>query len=119
MDVTSARTTKSVENPLKSTEHPLPALDGLPPAAVAQFRILQQRFVAGLPARWQEIDHAVNQPALQSALHRLAGSASSYGFDSLGQLARHAESLTEGATSSDLTLALSTLGLHIQQLQEA
>ena len=97
----------------------LPAVEGLPPSAVAQFQILRQRFVAGLPARWQEIDHAGTNLALQSALHRLTGSAGSYGFDSLGQLARRAESLAQSGKSSDLALALAALAQHIQQLQEA
>lgn len=95
----------------------LPAIEGLPPAAVAQFRILQQRFVAGLPARWQEIDHAVSTTALQSALHRLAGSAGSYGFDGLAQLARRAEWVAQSGVPSDLPLALADLLRQIQQVQ--
>ena len=93
--------------------------EGLPPSAVAQFRILQQRFVAGLPARWQEIDRANTDLALQSALHRLAGSAGSYGFDSMVQLARRAESLAHSGASGDLALALTALSQQIQKLQEA
>jgi len=94
-----------------------PEVAGLPPAAVAQFRVLQQRFLAGLPARWQEIDLANSQLALKSALHRLAGSAGSYGFESLGQLARHAESLTSTDTSPEFTQALAALAREISQLQ--
>ena len=91
---------------------------GLPPSAVAQFRILQQRFVEGLPARWQKINHADTSLALQSALHQLAGSAGSYGFECLGQLARHAESLAQSALANDLALALAALEQHIQTLQD-
>ena len=89
----------------------------MPPSAVAQFQILKQRFIAGLAARWLEIDQADTNIALQSALHRLAGSAGSYGWESLGQLARRAESLAESGAASDLPLALATLARHIQQLQ--
>jgi len=106
MGVTSAR-----------TEALSPAVEGLPPAAVAQFRVLQQRFVAGLPARWQEIDGADTQAMLISALHRLAGSAGSYGFKSLGQLTRHAEHLAHSNTSPELTQALAALDQEIQRLQ--
>jgi len=96
--------------------------EGLPPAAVAQFQILRQRFVAGLPARWQEIELADTHLALQSALHRLAGSAGSYGFESLGHLARCAELLaqTDASTeSSELIQALQRLGKEIETLQPA
>ena len=93
--------------------------EGLPPAALAQFQILQHRFVSGLPARWQEIDHADSNIVLQSALHRLAGSAGSYGFDSLGQLARRAESLVKSGDTSDLALVLAALAQQMKQLQAA
>lgn len=65
--------------------------DGLSAAQREGFLLLQKRFVAGLPARWTEINSASNNPALRSALHRLAGSAGSYGFAGLEQLARKAD----------------------------
>ena len=111
--MTSVRT----ESKSPVVEAQLPRVEGLPPVAAAQFRVLQQRFLAGLPARWQEIDQANSQLVLKSALHRLAGSAGSYGFESLGQLARHAESLTPTDASPEFTQALAALAQEIWQLQ--
>jgi HPt (histidine-containing phosphotransfer) domain-containing protein len=70
-----------------------PLTDGLPLETRAQFIALQQRFVAGLPKRWQEIRDAADSQSLRLALHRLAGSAGSYGFAHMGQCAREAEAL--------------------------
>ena len=57
-------------------------------ALAAQFALIRARFVAGLPARWQEIEQAPDAPALHAALHRLAGAAGGFGCDTLGHLAR-------------------------------
>ncbi len=83
--------------------------EGLSPATLSQFKLLQQHFIIGLPKRWQEIDNAASPEFLQAALHRLAGSAGSYGFDKLSQLARQAEALATGSPTANLAQALSAL----------
>jgi HPt (histidine-containing phosphotransfer) domain-containing protein len=70
---------------------------------------LQRRYVAGLPARWAEIKSAADFEALRQTLHRLAGSAGSYGFELLGQRAREAEKLVSSGPSMALTDALGLL----------
>lgn len=65
----------------------------------AGFAALQQRFCAGLPARWAQIVQAEDAALRLHALHQLAGAAGSYGFARLSHLAREAEqSLRNGAT---------------------
>jgi HPt (histidine-containing phosphotransfer) domain-containing protein len=88
---------------------PSPA-DGLPPDARAGFEALRQRFVAGLPERWREIETAPDDRARIAALHRLAGAAGSYGFDELGRAARAAEHLAAAGNAPALAPALA--GLH-------
>jgi len=82
--------------------------EGLSPETLSKFRLLQQRFVMGLPARWTEISAATHQAPLQDALHRLAGGAGSYGFERLSQLAHQAEKHLSSGDSAKLadTLAL-------------
>jgi HPt (histidine-containing phosphotransfer) domain-containing protein len=58
-----------------------------------QFARLQQRYREGLAARWAQIEASPGGAALQDALHRLCGSAASYGFESLSRQARVAEQL--------------------------
>jgi HPt (histidine-containing phosphotransfer) domain-containing protein len=87
---------------------PSPA-DGLPPAARAGFEALRQRFLAGLPERWREIEAAPDDRARIAALHRLAGAAGSYGFDELGRTARAAEHLAAGGNGPALAQALANL----------
>lgn len=71
----------------------------LPPAWQAGFEALQQRFCAGLPARWAQIVQAEDAALRLRALHQLAGAAGSYGFARLSHLAREAEqSLRDGTT---------------------
>ncbi len=65
--------------------------DNLPLATQKQFEWLRQRFAAGLPARWLDISQAADAVLLQGYLHRLSGSAGSFGFERLGRLAREAE----------------------------
>lgn len=67
--------------------------EGQPAAVQAAFARLRERFVAGLPQRWQEIEAAGSGPALGSALHRLVGAAASFGLLPLGEAARRAETL--------------------------
>jgi HPt (histidine-containing phosphotransfer) domain-containing protein len=70
--------------------------EGQPLAVQAAFDRLRERFVAGLPQRWQEIEAAGSGPALAAPLHRLVGAAASYGLSQLGEAARRAEGLADG-----------------------
>jgi len=83
--------------------------EGLSPETLARFKLLQQRFVQGLPARWQDVSAASSPAARRDALHRLAGGAGSYGFGRLGQLAREAEQLAMAGQTAELAKALSLL----------
>lgn len=83
--------------------------EGLAPETLAKFKLLQQRFVQGLPARWQDVSTASTLSSRQDALHRLAGGAGSYGFGRLSQLAREAEQLATAGQSAELSHALSLL----------
>ena len=74
--------------------------EGISLTTLKQFEVLQQRFVAGLPARWLEIIDAPDSASQQAALHRLCGSAGSFGFESICHLAREADML---ATTGDRT----------------
>lgn len=80
--------------------------EGQPPSVVAAFARLQAQFVAGLPERWQAIEAAGTGPALEAALHRLAGAGASYGMAPLGEAARRAETLvrTTAAPGDDQQL---------------
>lgn len=91
--------------------------EGLSASTLAQFKILQQRFVAGLPARWREIEAAPTSQSLQAALHRLSGSAGSYGFERMSQCAREAESLAASGPNGGLAQVLSSLHDQIGQAQ--
>ena len=75
-------------------------------AVQATFARLRASFIAGLPARWQEIDAAPDATLRRDALHRLAGAAGSYGLVTLGEAAHRAECLCEGGPSPGLTQAL-------------
>jgi HPt (histidine-containing phosphotransfer) domain-containing protein len=90
----------------------------LPDAVRAQFMVLRQRFVAGLPQRWQEIQGAADATALQAALHRLAGSAGSYGCEQLGECVRVTQSCAAGLDGLALAQALRQLQSEILRLQE-
>jgi len=90
--------------------------DGLPPALMAQFKLLQQRFVLSLPARWREISQAATPLMRQSALHRLAGSAGSYDFECMSQLARQAEALTGPSDTAALVPFLDALEREIARI---
>ena len=93
--------------------------EGLSLATISQFKLLQQRFIIGLPARWQEIDNATSPEFLQAALHRRAGSAGSYGFDKLSELARQAEALTTEQLTANLAQALLALKNELMLIQSA
>ena len=80
--------------------------EGLPPEVQEAFARLRERFVAGLPQRWQEIESAESGGALQAALHRLVGAAASYGLGPLGDAAREAETLARQAPTDATPEAL-------------
>ncbi len=78
----------------------------------AEMAVLRQHYVAGLPARraallaaWQEcVDHGAEPPwqRLRDVAHKLAGSASSYGFETLGDTARELDRRLSGRTPTRL-----------------
>jgi len=81
-------------------------VDGLPADIRQRFAAMQRQFAAGLPARWQAIEHAPDAATRHSGLHRLAGSAGSFGFTVLGRLAHQAELLLPGDDAAALAQAL-------------
>ena len=85
-----------------------------PAATEAAFEALRLRFVAGLPARWREIEQAESVPARQAALHRLAGAAGSFGLAPLGEAARQAERLLLADDPAALAAALDALKSGLQ-----
>ena len=90
--------------------------DGLSPSASAQFVVLRQRYVAGLGSRWTEIANAGDHRTLLAALHRLAGSAASFGFERLGQCARDAEARVAQGNAAALAAALDELQTEIVRI---
>ena len=76
--------------------------------ASAAFDLLRAQFLAGLPARWQEITGADGR-ACRAALHRLSGAAGSYGCAAVGQAARLAEQAAAAGDTAALGAALASL----------
>lgn len=87
-------------------------VEGLSPAQQAQFEGLRGRFAQGLALRWHDISQA-DRLAQAALLHRLCGSAGSFGFDRLGQLARQAEALCASDDAAALTACLALLEAEI------
>lgn len=87
--------------------------EGLPQAQRLRFAELRAGFVAGLPARWVQIEAAMDRAALVRGLHSLAGAAGSYGFDDLGALASAAEDAATEGDESILRAALEALRARI------
>lgn len=83
--------------------------DGLSAENFSRFKLLQVRFVQGLPARWRELSAPSSLASRQEALHRLAGGAGSYGFEHISQLAREAEKLSLAGDSVGVDSALALL----------
>lgn len=92
-------------------------VEGLSAAARQQFYVLRQHFAAGLGARWLAISQAADLPAQQALLHRLCGSAGSFGFERVGQLAREAEELCAMGDAPGLAACLSELEAEIKACQ--
>lgn len=90
--------------------------DGLSSDVRAQFTVLRQRYAAGLASRWTEIDAAEDAQSLLAALHRLAGSAASFGFERLGHCARHAEARVTEGNAAALATALKELQTEMARL---
>jgi HPt (histidine-containing phosphotransfer) domain-containing protein len=63
----------------------------------------------GLTNRWTEISNAPDDRALLTALHRMTGSAGSFGFVRLSQCARMAEELLISGRTANLPQALAQL----------
>jgi HPt (histidine-containing phosphotransfer) domain-containing protein len=91
--------------------------DGLPPALQGRYLALQQAFVAGLPARWLELEAAATPAARQLVLHRLAGAAGSFDLAHLSECARVAEELALSALPGKLARALDLLKVQIELAQ--
>ena len=100
-------------------------------AQVLQSQLLD-KYIASLPQKrarietsWQRIqasDWSTDSLAgLKAEVHRLAGSAGSYGFDELGSLASNLEILLQSSTSSAQQRGVITLqfNLLVQALDEA
>lgn len=88
----------------------------LPAAVHAAFAALRQRFVAGLPARWQAIAAAAPGPVQLGLLHQRVGAAGSYGLTALSAAAREAEQAANTGACTELEAALQALQ---RQLGEA
>jgi len=88
--------------------------DGLSLATRQQYEGLRQNFAGGLAARWLAIVQAADMSAQQALLHRLCGSAGSFGFERLGQLAREAEGLCALGDIVALAACLSQLEFEIK-----
>lgn len=91
--------------------------DGLPPALQDRYRALQRAFVAGLPARWLELEAAATPAARQLVLHRLAGAAGSFDFSHMSKCARVAEELALSELPGKLAQALDLLKIQIELAQ--
>ncbi len=90
---------------------------GLSTASVAQFKVLQRHFVAGLAVRWRTVTDAETPQQLQAELHRLSGAAGSYGFERMSQCARAAELLSIDHAGPALTQALALVEAEITLAQ--
>jgi HPt (histidine-containing phosphotransfer) domain-containing protein len=88
--------------------------DNLSLATQKQFERLRQRFAGGLVVRWLEICQAADESALQTQLHRLSGSAGSFGFERLGHLAREAEAHCASADAAALAGCLGQIDAEIR-----
>jgi HPt (histidine-containing phosphotransfer) domain-containing protein len=92
-----------------------PMTDGPQLDTQLQFAALRQRYVAGLGQRWAEIIGAAEASTLQSALHRLCGSAASFGFEEIGRCAKEAERLASQGSGQVLKQALQALKVEIER----
>lgn len=88
--------------------------EGLSPVAQNQFEVLRQRFAHGLTGRWHDIRQAADRPSQQALLHRLCGSAGSFGFERLGQLASEAERLCTSGDGEALAACLTQIDAEIK-----
>ena len=61
----------------------------------ALFEVIRRQFVAGLAERGRALDEAHTPQQLQAVLHRLAGAAGAFGYDTLGSMARQALQASE------------------------
>ena len=80
-----------------------------PPAVQAALARLRERFMAGLPQRWCEIQATSDVRAQAALLHQLAGVAGSFGLPTLGQAAREGEHAALAGDAAALAQALQRL----------
>ena len=80
-----------------------------PPAVQAALARLRERFMNGLPQRWQEIHGAPDATAQAAVLHQLAGVAGSFGLHALGEAARAGERAVLAGDEPALAQALAQM----------
>jgi HPt (histidine-containing phosphotransfer) domain-containing protein len=80
-----------------------------PPSVQAALERLRERFMAGLPQRWRDIQEAPDAAAQAAVLHQLAGVAGSFGLHALGQAAREGEHAAVAGDAAALAQALERL----------
>lgn len=90
--------------------------EGDAPDFEAQYARIRQQFVNGLPRRLQEIAQASEQQELEAVLHRLAGAAGSFGYETLGQLAREAMAATQAQDAVQQAQCLARLETAMRDL---
>ncbi|WP_029001222.1 Hpt domain-containing protein [Azohydromonas australica] len=87
----------------------LPEPGEAPPSVQAALERLRERFMAGLPQRWRDIQEAHDAAAQAAVLHQLAGVAGSFGLHALGQAAREGEHAVAAGDAVALAQALERL----------
>lgn len=87
----------------------LPEPGEAPPSVQAALERLRERFMAGLPQRWRDIQEAPDAAAQAAVLHQLAGVAGSFGLHALGQAAREGEHAAMAGDAEALAQALERL----------
>jgi HPt (histidine-containing phosphotransfer) domain-containing protein len=71
--------------------------------------------LAGLPARWQELEQAATVEDARMTLHRLSGVAGSYGFPQIGQLCVALSTGLESVMDMRVMPAYAQLGAAIKE----
>lgn len=86
-----------------------PSSKPTPPAVQAALARLRERFMSGLPQRWQEIQTAPDASSQAAVLHQLAGVAGSFGLHALGEAARAGEHAVLAGDAQALAQALTRM----------
>ena len=93
---------------------------GLSPQAQAQFTKLRRAYVDGLSGRKEQINQALDRRdlvVLGACAHRLKGSAASFGFAHLSQLAMRLEQSCEIADWQQAQESVAALRSELDQIQ--